>query len=117
VLIYTGLRVLLFLGVGAVLYLVGLRGVWLLLFAILISGVISAFVLNRVREGAAFGITSAVRKANRRIEESARAEDLDDLDDDLADTSADVPAESAADHPAEHPADRAAERRDPVTDE
>lgn len=80
VLVYTLLRAGVLVAVGAVLYLVGLRGAWLLLFAFLVSGVVSAFVLSRPREGAALGITRAVRGINERIDASARAED-DDVDD------------------------------------
>ena len=80
VVVYTLLRVGMLLAVAAVLYLVGLRGVWLLLFAFLVSGVISAFVLTRPREGAVLGITTAVKGVNARIDATARAED-DDLDD------------------------------------
>jgi hypothetical protein len=83
VVVYTLLRLAMLAAVAAVLYLVGLRGVWLLLFAFLVSGVISAFVLTRPREGAVLGITSAVKGVNARIDATARAEDddLDDLDD------------------------------------
>ena len=88
VVIYTMQRFLLLAGVGAVLYLVGLRGVWLVLFAFLLSGVIAMVALKGSREGAAYGITHAVKKVNDRIDESSRAEDDDDLDDDLAEPGA-----------------------------
>jgi hypothetical protein len=81
VLVYTLKRFALLVAVGAILYLVGLRQVWLILFAFLISGVIAAVVLNRSREGASYGITSAISRVNARIDASARAEDIDDLDD------------------------------------
>jgi Protein of unknown function (DUF4229) len=83
VLVYTALRFLVLVVVGGLLYLVGLRGVWLILFAFLVSGVLSAFVLSRPREGAAYGITSVVRRANARIDASARAEDVDDDSDEF----------------------------------
>lgn len=79
VVVYTLLRVGMLVAVGAVLYLLGLRGVWLLLFAFLVSGLVSAFALSRPREGAALGITRAVKGVNARLDASARAED-DDLD-------------------------------------
>jgi hypothetical protein len=85
VVIYTLKRFLLLVLVGGVLYLVGVRGVWLILFAFLVSGAIAMVALRGSREGAAYGITHAVRKVNDRIDESTRAEDYDDLDDDLAD--------------------------------
>ena len=80
VVVYTLMRLGLLVAVGAVLYLFGLRDVWLVLFAFLVSGVISAFVLSRQRQGAALGISTAVRGINERMDASARAED-DDLDD------------------------------------
>ena len=97
VLVYTLKRIALLVLVGAVLYLVGLRDIWLILFAFLISGVVSAVVLSRSREGAAYGITSAITRVNARIDESARAEDYDDLDDVAP---ADDPDGSTDDRPA-----------------
>jgi len=76
VLVYTALRLLLLAVTAGVLYLLGLRNILLLLvFAFLISGVISIFVLNRRREVAAVEVVTAVQKVNHRIDESARAED------------------------------------------
>ncbi len=94
VVVYTLLRIGMLVAVGAVLYLVGLRGVWLLLFAFLISGVVSAFALSRPREGAALGISTAVKGVNARLDASARAEDEDD---DLDDPPA-APADAAVEH-------------------
>jgi hypothetical protein len=77
--------------VGGVLYIVarlsgldltGAGGLLLLVFAFLISGVISAFALNRPREGAAAGLTTAISRVNAKIDASSRAEDAPD--DDLA---------------------------------
>ena len=88
IVIYTLKRLLLLMVVGGLLYLVGLRGLFLILFAFLISGVIAMVALKGSREGAAYGITHAVQKVNDRIDASTRAEDYDDLDDDLAETPA-----------------------------
>lgn len=85
VVLYTLKRILLLLVVGGVLFLVGVRGIWLILFAFLISGFIAMVALKDSREGAAYGITHAVQKVNDRIDASSRAEDYDDLDDDLDD--------------------------------
>jgi hypothetical protein len=82
VVVYTLLRVAMLVAVGAVLYLLHARGVWLILFAFLISGVLSAVLLRSPREGAVLGFTSAYRGINSRIDEGTRAEDTD-LDDDL----------------------------------
>lgn len=91
VVLYTLKRIVLLLVVGGLLYLVGIRGLWLILFAFLVSGAIAMVALKDSREGAAYGITHAVQKVNDRIDASSRAEDYDDLDDDLADDGS-VPA-------------------------
>jgi len=84
VVVYSLLRVAMLLAVGAVLYLLQARGVWLILFAFLISGVLSAFLLKSPREGAVLGFRSAYKGINARIDDSTRAEDAAaDLDDDL----------------------------------
>lgn len=105
VVLYTAKRIVLLLVVGGALYLVGVRGIWLILFAFLVSGFIAMVALKDSREGAAYGITHAVQKVNDRIDASSRAEDYDDLDDDL-DRSA--PAET---QPAETRS--ASEQQDP----
>jgi hypothetical protein len=76
VLRYTLARLGILVAVIAVLWLLGLRHPLLLLaFGFLISGVIAMVALDRSREGAAYGITSAIRRANARLDASARAED------------------------------------------
>lgn len=74
---YLGLRTLLLLGVGAVLYLLGLRGLLLAVLAFLISGAISLFALSRTRIAAAGNLDHRISKVNRRIEARAAAEDVD----------------------------------------
>ena len=92
VLVYTGLRLLLLAITAGVLWLVGLREpLILLVFAFLISGVISVFALDRRREVAAVEVVTAVQKVNHRIDESASAEDA--LEDDLADLGPDPAAD------------------------
>jgi hypothetical protein len=78
VVVYTALRLLLLAVVAGVLYLLQARGIWLILLSFLISGVISGVALSRRREGAAYGITKAVKSVGSRIDASARAEDVDD---------------------------------------
>ena len=81
VLVYTALRLAVLAVVGGILWLLGLRGIYLILLAFLVSGVISAVALSRRREGAAYGITRVVSSANARLDASSRAEDIDDSDD------------------------------------
>jgi hypothetical protein len=94
VLVYTALRVAMLVAVGAVLYALSLRGVWLILFAFLVSGVVSAFVLRSPREGAVLGYRSAYRGINDRIDSSSRSEDQDDDLDDLDDLDGTPPVTS-----------------------
>jgi len=87
VLVYTGLRLAILVAVGAVLYLLGARGLLLLVFAFLISGLIAMVALRRPREGAVQGITTSVRKVNDRIDAASRAEDDDDIDELMGETA------------------------------
>ena len=73
--IYTFLRILIlasFLGVG---YLVGLRGVLLLLIGFLASGIVSLFVLSKTRDQLSASIFSGFQRVNKRIADSAEKED------------------------------------------
>jgi Protein of unknown function (DUF4229) len=72
---YTLLRVLLFLAVAALLWIVGMRGVWLLLFAILGSGIISIFALSRSRDAASAALANRVATVRARMAERTAAED------------------------------------------
>jgi len=93
VLVYTTWRLAIFIVVLVVLYLVGLREVWLIVFAFLISGIASIFVLNNRRQRAVGGISSVFRKVNDRIDASATAEDDNYLGD-----AAPGAGQSAGDH-------------------
>lgn len=77
--IYTGMRILLFIAIWLLLQLLTpLRGLWGVAAAILISGLISIFVLNRQRDAMSSTVGAFFRRINERIDESARAEDFDD---------------------------------------
>lgn len=81
VLTYTGLRLLLLLAVWILIELVTpLRGVVSVVVALLVSGVISLFLLNRQRASMSVVVGSFFRGINERIEAAARAEDVDDPD-------------------------------------
>ena len=78
VLAYTALRLLIFAGVWALLSLVTpLRGLWSVTLAILISGAISIFALNRQRDEVSVGVSGFFSRLNARIDASTRAEDDD----------------------------------------
>jgi uncharacterized oligopeptide transporter (OPT) family protein len=75
IVIYTFLRILIlasFLGVG---YLVGLRGMLLLLIGFLTSGIVSLFVLSRTRDQLSASIFSGFQKVNKKIADAANKED------------------------------------------
>lgn len=76
---YTGLRVALFAAVGSALYLVGVRGLPLLVLAVLLSGLVSLFALNRQRDAAAANIERGM--ARRRARQRAADEALDEAED------------------------------------
>ena len=58
-----------------VFYLVGLRGLGLVVAAFLVSGAVSYLVLYRVRVAASMNIGSSFRRLSDRIDKGSRAED------------------------------------------
>lgn len=76
ILIYSLLRLVILLAVwGLIAWLSPLKGLWALALALLISGAISLFVLNRQRDEMSMGVARFFTGINERIEASARAED------------------------------------------
>ena len=74
---YTTARILLFVAVTALLYLVGARGLLLLGAAVLISGIVSYVVLSRQRDAMSSAITSRVQSFRGRLDAGTRTEDDD----------------------------------------
>jgi Mn2+/Fe2+ NRAMP family transporter len=74
---YTLLRLVLFLAVLTLLYVVGARGLLLFGLALLASGIISFVALSRQRDAMAGMLTSRMGGFRRRLDEGARAEDED----------------------------------------
>jgi len=72
---YTVLRLGLFVVVFLLLYLAGARSVLLLAGAILISGLISYFLLNRQRMAMSSVISKRVTSFKERLDAGTRAED------------------------------------------
>lgn len=72
---YTALRFLVFAVVAALLWIFGLRDFWLLLVAILLSGFVSLFVLNRSRDELSSAYLERREKIKKRTAERAAAED------------------------------------------
>jgi cell division protein FtsW (lipid II flippase) len=72
---YTSARVLLFVVVVGVLYLVGARG-WLLIpLGVLVSGVVSLLLLSRQRDAMSGIISARLGGFRERLDEGARRED------------------------------------------
>ena len=79
VIVFTALRIGLFLGVWLLLQIITpLRGLWALVVAIILSGVISAFLLNRQRSAMGEVIGRFFGGINDRIDAASRAEDDSD---------------------------------------
>ena len=93
-LVYTGLRVGLFLACWLTLELLTpIYGVWALVLAILGSGAIAIVVLDRPRNRVGLAAAGFFGRINERIEASARAED----DDDATAVDAPLPAATSGD--------------------
>jgi hypothetical protein len=67
----------LFIAWVVVLYLVGVRDVFLFLLAFGGSGITSLYVLRRQRDAMSAGLDGVFRRINQRIEDSKTAEDQD----------------------------------------
>lgn len=74
---YSLARFVLFFASVGVLYLLQLRGVWLLLGAIVVSGLASYALLARQRDRMSVAVAERLERARRRIDEGAGSEDDD----------------------------------------
>ena len=74
---YTVLRLGLFVLVFLLLYLVGARSILLLAGAILISGLISYFVLNAQRSAMSGALSKRLTNFRERLDAGTRSEDQD----------------------------------------
>jgi len=63
---YTVLRVLIFVATAGILWLLGLRGLFPVLIAILLSGFISIVVLYRSRDAASIEVSNRLPRGRRR---------------------------------------------------
>jgi Protein of unknown function (DUF4229) len=81
---YTSARILLFIAALAVFYLIGARGLVLIILALLTSGIVSFVVLYKARDrmsasltSGLTGVRSRVSEFSERIDEGTTAEDAD----------------------------------------
>jgi hypothetical protein len=73
--VYTALRLALFVGCFVVVYLVGLRGFVALVVALVVSGLLSLFVLARLRTAMSIGVDRRISRLRARAEARTAAED------------------------------------------
>jgi hypothetical protein len=78
VLAYTVARLLLFLAVLGVLYLLGARSLLLLALALLLSGLFSFWLLAGPRQAMSAFLADRMHRVNERIDEAAAAEDVEE---------------------------------------
>ncbi len=93
--VYTALRFGLLVLAAVICYLLGARGLLLVLLAFLISGIISFIVLAPQRGAVGERTGSYFRRLNDRIEASKSAED--DLVDEEAQAPSDMPTDGRSD--------------------
>ncbi len=74
---YTTLRLAMLIAVGALCYLIGMRGIFLAAVAFLVSGILSFFVLDRQRDALGASVGSVISGINARIDANTRSEDDD----------------------------------------
>lgn len=79
-LVYTLLRLVLLLAIWILIaWITPVKGLWALALALLVSGAVSLFVLDRQRDAMSVGVARFFSGINERIEASARAEDVEPL--------------------------------------
>jgi Protein of unknown function (DUF4229) len=77
-LVYTSARLALFVLVAAVLALLGMRGVLLLVVAVLVSGLASFVLLARQRDAMSAAVVERGGRLRQRMRERTEAEDAAD---------------------------------------
>lgn len=95
---YTLLRILMLVSVGGLAYAFGMRGFLLLVVAFVGSGIISYFVLDRIRNNAGQQLGGFFHRINDRIDAATRAED-DDEDEQVDATTPEPSSSTTADSP------------------
>jgi len=74
---YTLLRLLLFFAAALVLALFGLRGVTLLLIALVVSSIVSLPLLSRLRDRMSTSLSGRMEGFQSKLDEGTKAEDFD----------------------------------------
>jgi len=74
---YTLLRVLIFLAAAIILALFGLRGIPLILLALVISAIISLLFLSRLRDRMSISLSGRFSRFGSKLDAGTKAEDAD----------------------------------------
>ncbi|HUB40191.1 MAG TPA: DUF4229 domain-containing protein [Streptosporangiaceae bacterium] len=74
---YTLLRLLLFLAAAIILALFGLRGIPLILMALIISAIISLLLLSRLRDRMSASLSGRITRFGSKLDAGTKAEDAD----------------------------------------
>jgi hypothetical protein len=98
---YNAWRLLLLLGCLGVGYVAGLRGLWLIVGALVVSGVLSVFVLKRQRIAMGLAVESQIERGRAALARKTAEEDayVDAMAAEEAATAAGVPAPPPHDVP------------------
>lgn len=74
---YTLLRVLIFLAAAIILALFGLRGIPLILLALVISAIISLLFLSRLRDRMSVSLSGRLSRFGSKLDAGTKSEDTD----------------------------------------
>lgn len=77
---YTAMRLLLFVGALGLLYLAGARGLLLVALAVLVSGLLSFWLLTGQRDEMSAALVARTSRLRSRLDAGARSEDADHVD-------------------------------------
>ena len=72
---YLAVRTALLVAVGAVLALFGLRGIALVVVALVVSSIVALPLLSRRRDAVSAGLTGRMERTRLRLDEAARSDD------------------------------------------
>jgi hypothetical protein len=74
---YSLLRLLLFLAAAIILALFGLRGIPLILLALIISAITSLLLLSRLRDRMSVSLSGRISRFGSKLDAGTKAEDTD----------------------------------------
>ncbi len=75
---YSSARIMIFVVVAGVLWLVHVRGLWLLVIALLVSGLASFVLLSRQRDAVSIAVTQSAERRRAKSQARVAREDAED---------------------------------------